>query len=132
MPSFITYDSFLSTFAIKPTNPATDLGIFTVKGEVSDSKLLIEFQFKVEAYNTPPKMKDKIPDFTLQLGTPFTYVMPTIEDEEGLPIKIQAQLPLPPFVEYDSATTSFKFSPNRTKDLGRQAISVCFTDGYTP
>jgi hypothetical protein len=43
MPSFITYDSFLSTFAIKPTNPATDLGIFTVKGEVSDSKLLIEF-----------------------------------------------------------------------------------------
>jgi hypothetical protein len=37
MPSFITYDSQLSTFAIKPVNPATDLGIFTIKGVVTDS-----------------------------------------------------------------------------------------------
>jgi len=43
MPSFITYDSILSNFLIKPTNPAKDLGIFTVKGEVSDSQLFIEF-----------------------------------------------------------------------------------------
>ena len=55
---------------IYPTNPATDLGIFTIKGEVhedeaSDSQLLIEFSFKVEVYNTPPKIKDKIPDFKL-------------------------------------------------------------------
>jgi hypothetical protein len=55
----------LSTFVIKPTLPATDLGIFTIKGEVSDSQLSLEFSFKVEVFNTPPKMKDKIPDFTL-------------------------------------------------------------------
>jgi hypothetical protein len=65
MPSFITYDSLLSTFAIKPVNPATDLGIFIIKGEVTDSQLFIEFSFKVEVYNTPPKIKDKIPDLTL-------------------------------------------------------------------
>jgi hypothetical protein len=65
MPSFITFDSLLSTFAIKPVNPATDLGIFTIKGEVTDSQLSIEFSFKVEVYNTPPKMKDKISDLTL-------------------------------------------------------------------
>ena len=65
MPSFLTFYSLLSSFAIKPTNPATDLGIFMIKGEVSDSRLVTEFSFKVEVYNTPPKMKDKIPDFTL-------------------------------------------------------------------
>ena len=65
MPAFLTFDSILSTFVIKPTNPATDLGIFTIKGEISDSQLFTEFSFKVEVYNTPPKMKDNIPDFTL-------------------------------------------------------------------
>ena len=71
MPSFITYDSFSSIFLIKPTNPATDLGTFKIKGEVTDSQLSIEFSFKVEVYNTPPVMKEKIPDFTLKLGTLF-------------------------------------------------------------
>ena len=65
MPSFITYDSLLTIFLIKPTNPATDLGIFSVNGEVSDSRLSVEFTFIVEIYNNPPKMKDKIPDFNL-------------------------------------------------------------------
>jgi len=65
MPSFSTYESLLSKFVIKPTNPATDLGIFMIKGEVSDSRLSEDFSFKVEVYNTPPKMTEKIPDFTL-------------------------------------------------------------------
>ena len=47
MPSFMTFNSLLSTFMIKPTNPATDLGIFTIRGEVTDSQLLTEFSFKV-------------------------------------------------------------------------------------
>jgi hypothetical protein len=94
MPSFIAFDSLLSTYVINPTNPATDLGIFTIKGElreidVSDSYLSTEFSFKVEVFNTPPKMKDQIPDFKLYLGTTFTYKLPNIEDEEELPIKIQ-------------------------------------------
>jgi hypothetical protein len=58
MPAFLAFDNLLSTFVIKPTNPATDLGIFTIKGEISDSQLFTEFTFKVEVYNTPPKMKD--------------------------------------------------------------------------
>jgi hypothetical protein len=65
LPSFISFDSLLSTFVIKPTLPSSDLGIFTIKGELSDSRLSLEFSFKVEVYNTPPKMKDKIPDFTV-------------------------------------------------------------------
>ena len=94
MPSFMTFDSLFSTYVINPTNPATDIGIFTVKGELrevdaSDSFFSTEFSFKVEVYNTPPKMKEQIPDFKLYLGTPFTYKLPNIEDEEGLPIKIQ-------------------------------------------
>jgi hypothetical protein len=119
MPSFINYDVILSTFVIKPVNPATDLGMFTVKGQVSDSKLEMDFSFKVETYNTPPHMKDKIPDITVLLGTPITYTLPSIEDEEGLPIKIQPSLPLPAFVDYDSPTKTFKFAANKTKEVGR-------------
>ena len=65
MPSFITYDSLLTSFLIKPTNPATDLGFFIIKGEVTDSHLSTEFSFKINVYNTPPTMKENIPDFTL-------------------------------------------------------------------
>jgi hypothetical protein len=32
LPSFITFDSFLSQIMIRPSNPGTDLGIFKVKG----------------------------------------------------------------------------------------------------
>jgi hypothetical protein len=70
MPLFISYESFLSTFVIKPSNPATDLGIFIIKGELTDSRLSTDFSFKVEIYNNPPYMKDNIPDFTVKLGTP--------------------------------------------------------------
>ena len=70
MPSFIIYESFLSTFVIKPTNPATDIGIFIIKGELTDSRLSTDFSFKVEIYNNPPYMKDNISDFTVKIGTP--------------------------------------------------------------
>jgi hypothetical protein len=39
MPSFITFDSLSSTLIIKPTAPVTDLGVFTVEGELTDSRL---------------------------------------------------------------------------------------------
>ena len=61
----MSYEDFLGSFMIKPTNPATDLGIFSVKGELSDSRLSTEFSFNVEIYNNPPYMKDDIPDFYL-------------------------------------------------------------------
>jgi len=60
MPSFITFDGIMSTFIIKPRNPATDLGMFTVNGEVSDGALITEFSFKVDVYNTQPTMKEKL------------------------------------------------------------------------
>jgi hypothetical protein len=48
----------------------------------------MEFFFIVEVYNNPPIMSEKIPDFTLYLGTLFKYKLPTISDEEDLPVKI--------------------------------------------
>jgi hypothetical protein len=89
MPSFMTYDSFQGAFLIKPTNPATELGFFTIKGELTDSRLSSEFSFLVKIYNNPPQMKETIPELNLYLGTTMNYSLPKIEDEEGLPIKIQ-------------------------------------------
>ena len=60
-----------------------------------------------------------------------TYTLPSIEDEEGLAVKMAPQLPLPSFTEYDAATKTFKFAANKTRELGRYTISLCFTDGYS-
>jgi hypothetical protein len=132
MPSFMTFNSLLSIFKIRPTNPATDLGIFTVKGEVTDSRLITEFSFSILVYNTPPKLKENIKDLTVYLGNPLSYKLPTIEDEEGLAIKIKPLLSLPAFVEFNSVLFTFTISPYKTQDLGRHAISICFTDFYSP
>ena len=61
----MTYESFLNTFFIEPKDPATDLGNFTIKGELSDSKLSSKFSFKVNTFNNPPHMKDNITDLTI-------------------------------------------------------------------
>ena len=77
-------------------------------------------------------MKEKLKDQIIFLGSETTYTLPSIEDEEGLPIKVTPQPPLPSYAEYDSGTKTFKFAANKTKDVGKQFISVCFSDGYTP
>lgn len=130
MPSFVTFNSLLQTFAIKPTNPATDLGMFIVKGTMSDSRLSTEFDFKIEVFNNPPHLKERLADQTVKLGVLSTYTLPSIQDEEGLAVKISPQLPLPSFTEYDAATKTFKFAANKTRELGRYTIAVCFSDGY--
>ena len=84
----MTYQSFLNTFFIKPKDPTTDLGIFTIKGELSDSRSSSNFSFKINIYNNPPHMKDNITDLTIQLGVLSNYTLPDIDDEEGLPIII--------------------------------------------
>jgi hypothetical protein len=62
MPAFVTFNSLFQTFAIKPTNPATDLGMFIVKGTMSDSRLSTDFDFKIEVSNNPPHLKEKLAD----------------------------------------------------------------------
>jgi hypothetical protein len=105
--------------------------MFIVKGMMSDSRLSTEFDFKLEVFNNPPHLKERLADQTVKLGAVSTYTLPSIEDEEGLPVKMAPQLPLPSFTEYDAATKTFKFAANKTRELGRYTISLCFTDGYS-
>jgi hypothetical protein len=60
-----------------------------------------------------------------------TYTLPSIEDEEGLAVKIAPQIPLPNFTEYDASTKTFIFATNKTSELGIYSISICFTDEYS-
>ena len=102
-----------------------------MKGSMSDSRLSTEFDFKIEVLNNPPHLKERLADQSVKLGVLSTYTLPSIQDEEGLAVKISPQLPLPSFTEYDAATKSFKFAANKTRELGRYTISICFTDGYS-
>jgi hypothetical protein len=54
-PNFIKFDSNKNSFKISPTYPSDSIGIFNVKGYMTDTKLQSDFDFKVEVYNTPPK-----------------------------------------------------------------------------
>ncbi len=56
-PSFVTFDNSDCSFLISPTNPSTSLGIFNVKGYITDSQLLTEYSFTIEVFNLPPKFK---------------------------------------------------------------------------
>ena len=109
MPSFISYDASLRQFIIKPSNPATDIGVFKVKGILSDSRLSSDFSFTVEVFNNPPSMNGNLADQTIFLSVPSIYTIPKIEDEEGLKIKERPVMPLPWFITYDVPTRSFKF-----------------------
>jgi len=65
------------------------------------------------------------------LGNPLTYKLPSIEDEEGLPVRRQPQFPLPAFVTYDISTASFKFNPVNPGDVGTFVIVFCFKDDFS-
>jgi len=42
--------------------PGRDIGIFTVKGSLSDTKLKTDFSFNVEVINDPPYFKQALRD----------------------------------------------------------------------
>ena len=77
-------------------------------------------------------MKDNPKDQTVYLGTPLSYVLPGTIDDEDLPVKITPQLPLPAYATYDSATKTFNFAANKTKEVGKQVIQICVSDGFAP
>jgi hypothetical protein len=74
------------SFQISPTNPSTDVGIFNIKGYITDTKLNTEFEFLVESYNLPPKFKQLPMDIKAALNTQITFILPLGEDEENLSI----------------------------------------------
>ncbi len=52
-------------FFFNPTNPATDLGTFVIKGGLTDNVtpgLMTQFSFKVTVKNVAPYFKDKLID----------------------------------------------------------------------
>lgn len=56
-PSFVSLDDSDCSFKISPTNPSTNVGIFNVKGYITDTRLNTEYEFLIESYNLPPKFK---------------------------------------------------------------------------
>ena len=131
LPSFIRFDEELGQIVIRPSNPETDLGFFYGKISLSDSNLEEKYPFKVEVINKPPQLTSRLKDQKIFLGNPLTYKLPSIEDEEGLPVRRQPQFPLPAFVIYDISTTSFKFNPVNPEDVGTFVIVLCFKDDFS-
>jgi hypothetical protein len=132
MYSFIQFDIFTNVLHVNPIDPNTDLGIFTVNGFLSDSRLQTPFTFDIEVYNRPPELKSPLEDQSLRVDETKTYTLPSIEDFEGLPVRIEPTYPLPLFIRYYPFSKTFKFSPVNKQDIGTHEIEVCFTDDYSP
>lgn len=54
LPDFITFKD--GVYKMKPFK-AAHVGLFTVKGELSDTALSTPFSFKIEVINKPPILK---------------------------------------------------------------------------
>ncbi len=66
-------------YSFNPTNPATDIGTFIIKGGITDNVTLgvmTEFSFKVTVKNFAPYFKDKLIDQRLTVGNSRIYTLP--------------------------------------------------------
>jgi hypothetical protein len=52
LPSFITFNN--GKYTVKPTVPKSDIGLFIIKGQLSDSMADTDFSFSVRVFNDPP------------------------------------------------------------------------------
>jgi len=43
LPSFVTFDNAANVYTLKPVDPTKDLGVFLIKGSLSDSQLSTPF-----------------------------------------------------------------------------------------
>jgi len=57
IPSFVKFRSENNSYLIAPVNPANSLGIFNVKGYLTDTRLTADFNFRIEIFNNPQKFK---------------------------------------------------------------------------
>ena len=87
IPNFVTFKNADKSYQIAPVNPANCLGVFNVKGYLSDSKLTTDFEFKIEVYNNPPKFKYYHRNLKASILVDNKFELPFGDDEEGLPLK---------------------------------------------
>lgn len=52
LPRFMKYDN--GKYYLRPNNPGYDIGIFLVRGEITDGRASTQFKFFVNVVNDPP------------------------------------------------------------------------------
>ena len=107
LPSFVTFKSSDYSFQITPVNPSNSLGMFNVKGYLSDLKLTTDFEFSIEVFNQPPKFKQYPKNLKASIIVENTFDLPLGDDEEGFPLKyklgMQDGSAIPTFIKYNEA-----------------------------
>ena len=92
IPNFVSFKGGDYSFQIAPVNPANSIGIFNVKGYMTDTKLTTDFEFRIEVYNNPPKFKQYPKNLKASILVENTFDLPMGDDEEGLPLKFKVTL----------------------------------------
>ena len=122
LPSFVNFKSSDYSFQITPVNPSNSLGMFNVKGYLTDSKLTTDFEFRIEVFNQPPKFKQYPKNLKASIIVENTFDLPLGDDEEGLPLKYKVGMQdgsaLPTFIKYNEAENRLYVMTEKQKDLG--------------
>ena len=107
LPSFVTFKSSDYSFQITPVNPSNSIGMFNVKGYLSDLKLTTDFEFSIEVFNQPPKFKQYPKNLKASIIVENIFDLPLGDDEEGFPLKyklgMQDGSAIPTFIKYNEA-----------------------------
>lgn len=103
LPRFISFDKGVYTFT--PDNPQTHLGPHVIRGELTDSHMSKEFVFSLFVFNEPPFFTSPLRNQRVFLFNEFKYILPMIEDTEGMQVKFSVSLadnisPLPSFIKF--------------------------------
>lgn len=51
LPSFVTFQDSDCSYQIAPVNPSTSIGMFNLKGYITDTKMMTEYDFTIEVIN---------------------------------------------------------------------------------
>jgi hypothetical protein len=73
----------------KPTLPTYHIGLFSIKGQLTDSRLTLPFKFNVIVTNDAPIFKEFPENQRVELNTIKEYKLPDIIELEKLPVSIK-------------------------------------------
>jgi hypothetical protein len=132
LPPFVKFN--FPTYTFSPERPS-EIGMFTIKGELWNNFTFTQFQFKISITNRAPQLSiTKIPDLNVAVETDFTYYFGEGTDREGQKIRYEANEKskqyLPSFITLENYQRLFRISPTKLVPLKDYHIELNLIDEF--
>ena len=134
LPRFVTFE--FPSYKFLP-NYQSDLGVFTIQGQLWNAYTCTSFQFRINVTNQAPIFVGGLSTEPLivPINSIKTYQLPSAFDREGQAVKYQTyevnKNSLPAFVLFNSSSLMFTILPLLKDLIGTYEIKVVLIDTLT-